>query len=110
MPTAIQPQIIEAPGRGLVYNVDPRHVPEVSWAAGRNIRFPTGATRVQKTDGFSRVDTMVPSRAVQALWYYVEPTGARTPTLVQIGTTGMLGRSRVRADACIATFDRRADA
>ena len=31
---------------------------------------------------------MVPAEPVQALWYYVEPTGARTPTLVQIGTTG----------------------
>ena len=97
MPTAIQPQIIEAPGRGVVTHIDPRHVPEQSWSKARNVRFPTGATRVQKTDGFTRVDTTTPAEPIQALWWYVEPLGSRAPTLVRIGTSGIwegLGSAR----------------
>jgi hypothetical protein len=88
MPTAIVPQVIEAPGRGVVTHIDPRHVPEQSWANARNVRFPTGATRVCKTDGFSRVDDSVPPEPIQALWWYVDPLGEQAPTLVRIGTSG----------------------
>jgi hypothetical protein len=102
MPTAIQPQIVEAPGRGIVRHIDPRHVGEQSWANGRNVRFPTGATRVQKTDGFTRVDNT--EEPIHALWWYVEPTGAVPPSLVRIGFTHAY-RGLGSARGGIADFD-----
>jgi hypothetical protein len=103
MPTAIQPRLVEAPGKGLMRHVDPRHVPENAFTNGRNIRFPTGGSRVRTTDGYRRVDDSVPPEPVQALWWYVDPTtdptAARPPVLVRIGLTiavGELGSNRTR--------------
>jgi hypothetical protein len=88
MPSALVPQIVEGPGQGLIRNQDPRHVIDNAWSNGRNIRFPTGKTRVRKTDGYSRVDDTVPAEPLRALWWYIEPSGFREPTMVRIGTTG----------------------
>jgi hypothetical protein len=104
MATAIQPQLIESPGRGLVRHIDPRHIPDQAWANGRNVRFPTGATRVQKTDGYHLVDDTPPNRGVHGLWWYVEPNGARPPALVRIGFEhAWIGVGSERGG--IATFD-----
>ena len=88
MPSAIQPRIIETPGAGLLRHVDPRHVPDRSWAAGRNIRFPTGGSRVRKTDGYLRVDDTAPAEPIMGLWWYIDPNGEHPTTLMRIGTTG----------------------
>jgi hypothetical protein len=99
MATAIQPRLVEAPGRGLIRNLDPRHVPETAWAAGRNVRFPTGGSRVRKTDGYSRVDDTAPAEPIMALWWYVDPTAVAPTALIRIGTTGAwqgLGSARTR--------------
>jgi hypothetical protein len=88
MPTAIQPRMIEAPGKGLIRHLDPRHVPENAWGRGRNIRFPTGGSRVRKTDGYKRVDETLSREPIMALWWYVDPTEPTNVTLIRIGTTG----------------------
>jgi hypothetical protein len=88
MPTAIQPRIVEAPGRGLVRHVDPRHVPDNAWTNGRNIRFPTGGSKVRKTDGYQLVDDTFPTQPVVGLWWYVDPTGQNKPSVVRMGTRG----------------------
>jgi hypothetical protein len=99
MPTAMQPRLIEAPGGGLVRHVDPRHVPDTAWSNGRNIRFPTGQSRVRKTDGYARVDDTAPAEPLHALWWYIDPTGVAPTALIRIGTTGAwqgLGFARTR--------------
>jgi hypothetical protein len=89
MPSAIQPRVVEAPGGGLIRNADPRHVPDTGWSAGRNVRFPTGGTRVRKTDGYARLDDPGwTGEPLRALWWYVHPYGLAEPTLVRIGLTG----------------------
>ena len=88
MPSAIQPRIIETPGAGLLRHVDPRHVPDRNWAAGRNIRFPTGGSRVRKTDGFQRVDNTAADEPIRGLWWYENPINAAQKMLIRIGTTG----------------------
>lgn len=106
MPTALDPHFIEAPGGGIIRNADPRHVPDRSWANGRNVRFPTGGTRVRKTDGYSRIeDPGGPTEPLRAIWWYVPPSG-ENPQLVRIGLTGAWvgsGDTLVR----IATFPTR---
>jgi hypothetical protein len=88
MPSAIDPRIVEGPGGGLVRNADPRHVPDRAWTNGRNIRFPTGGTRVRKVDGYVRMDDPgAPAEALRAIWWYVPPSG-QDPVLVRIGLTG----------------------
>jgi hypothetical protein len=71
--TAIQPTIVEGPGLGLYYNLDPRHVPQRGWAAGRNIRFTQD--RVESTDGYSQFDGSPDGWPVRALWRYRSPAG-----------------------------------
>src|SRR4030095_3881455 len=87
MPTAIQPRLIEAPGKGLVRHVDPRHVPENAFSNGRNIRFPTGGSRVRKTDGYQLVD--LTPRPATVCWCYAHPTGQTGSAVVRIGTLGV---------------------
>jgi hypothetical protein len=60
---------------GLYYNLDPRHVPQRGWAAGRNVRFPQGQDRVESTDGYSRFDSSPDGLPVRALWRYRAPDG-----------------------------------
>jgi hypothetical protein len=71
MPTAIQAQLIEGPGAGVATHLDPRHVPEAAWSNCRNVRFPTGGSRIRKTDGYTRIDNT--GEPIRALWYYVGP-------------------------------------
>ena len=87
MPTKIEARMVEAPGGGVMRHVDPRHVPDQRWTNARNVRFPTGGSRVRKTDGYQRVDMLSPAEPIQALWWYVDPLGVKPATLVQIGTT-----------------------
>jgi hypothetical protein len=72
--TAMRPQIIDGPGLGLFYNLDPRHVPQRGWAAGRNIRFTQD--RVESTDGYSQFEVSPDGLPVRALWRYRAPDGA----------------------------------
>jgi hypothetical protein len=74
MPTAIQPQLIEGPGGGVVTHMDPRHVPETAWSNCRNVRFPTGGSRIRKTDGYTRIDNTPPGEPLRALWHYLGPS------------------------------------
>lgn len=105
MPSAIQPRLIETPGGGLVRHLDPRHVPERGWAAGRNIRFPTGGSMVRKTDGYRRVADTVPAEAIRGLWWYIDPYGVQPQTLVRIGTTVAI--QGLGPTSTIATFTPR---
>jgi hypothetical protein len=111
MPSAIQPRLIEAPGSGLIRNADPRHVPDRAWSNGRNIRFPTGSTRVRKTDGYQRVDTTSPPEPIQALWWYVPLVGdARlirlTLTSATIGFGALRDEIVAYPPASVGTIDR----
>jgi hypothetical protein len=104
MPSALVPQIVEAPGLGLIRNHDPRHVPDNAWSNGRNIRFITGKTRVRKTDGYARVDDTFPAEPIRALWWYIPIVASGTETLVRIGTSGVwngIGSAR----QSVMTFD-----
>lgn len=85
MPSTMEPRLVEAPGGGLVYNVNPRHVPDQAWANGRNVRFITGGSRIQSTDGFSKVDETQPGEGLRAIWHYQSIDGS-VSTLVRIGT------------------------
>lgn len=106
MPTGLDPRLIEAPGGGLVRNADPRHVQDRQWSNGRNIRFPTGGTRVRKTDGFSRMeDSGAPMEPLRAIWWYV-PTSGEGAQLVRIGVTGAWAGSGETLTR-IATFTQR---
>jgi len=109
MPSAIQPRMIETPGAGLIRHVDPRHVPERSWAAGRNIRFPTGGSTVRKTDGYQRVDNTLPAEPIRGLWWYVDPDGVMPQTLVRIGTTVAIQGLGSASTAFAAFTDRSQD-
>jgi hypothetical protein len=86
--TAIRPEIIEGPGLGLFYNLDPRHVPQRGWSAGRNIRFTQD--RVESTDGYSMFDTSGDQALpVRALWRYRAPDGREE--LLRVTTNHLLG-------------------
>jgi hypothetical protein len=89
MPSAITPQIIEAPGLGLIRNVDPRHVVDNAWANGRNVRFPTGKSRARKTDGYRQVDATAGSEPIQGLWWYVDPNRVVPEALLRWTTSGV---------------------
>jgi hypothetical protein len=74
MPTAAQVALIEGPGAGVITHRDPRHVPDQAWANCRNVRFPTGGSRIRKTDGYTRLDNTTPAEPLRALWFYQLPT------------------------------------
>jgi hypothetical protein len=82
--TAIQPTIVEGPGLGLYYNLDPRHVPQRGWSAGRNVRFTQD--RVETTDGYSQFDGSPDGHPVRALWRYRAPGGGEE--LIRVTTYG----------------------
>jgi len=88
MPTAMEPRIVEAPGGGIIRNADPRHVPDRAWTNGRNVRFPTGGTRIRKVDGYAALDDPDgPREPLRAIWWYTPPSGMGS-VLVRIGLTG----------------------
>jgi hypothetical protein len=72
MPTAIVANLIEGPGGGIITHLDPRHVPDQAWTNGRNVRFPTGGSRIQKTDGYTAWTQVVPAEPIRAIWEYVD--------------------------------------
>jgi len=69
----MQAPLIEGPGGGLATHLDPRHVPDQAWSNGRNVRFPTGGSRIRKTDGYTRIEQTRPAEPIRALWYYQAP-------------------------------------
>jgi hypothetical protein len=93
MPTAIQAQLIEGPGGGVVRHLDPRHVPDQAWSNVRNVRFPTGGSRIRKTDGYLRVDNTTPPEPIRALWHYentIATASGEGTQFVRITTTRVL--------------------
>jgi hypothetical protein len=74
MPTAAQVALIEGPGGGVITHRDPRHVPDQAWVNCRNVRFPTGGSRIRKTDGYARVDSSMPAEPIRAIWLYQQTT------------------------------------
>jgi hypothetical protein len=76
-PTAVVPQLVEGPGGGLVTHLDPRHVPDQAWSNGRNVRFPTGGSRVQKTDGYTRIDQTFPAEPIREIWNFYDTKGGQ---------------------------------
>jgi hypothetical protein len=88
MPTAIQAQLIEGPGGGLLMQIDPRHVHDQAWSNGRNIRFPTGGSKIRKTDGYTAWKQVVPAEPIRALWEFVDPLQNRQ--LISITTTRVI--------------------
>jgi hypothetical protein len=73
MPTAAQVALIEGPGGGVIGHRDPRHVPDQAWTNCRNVRFPTGGSRIRKTDGYTRLDSTNPAEPIRAIWLYRLP-------------------------------------
>jgi hypothetical protein len=88
MPTAAQVALIEGPGGGVIGHRDPRHVPDQAWSNGRNVRFPTGGSRIRKTDGYTRYDSTTPPEPIRALWHYYSPV--QTAAMMRITTTRVL--------------------
>jgi hypothetical protein len=88
MPTAAQVALIEGPGAGVITHRDPRHVPDQAWVNGRNVRFPTGGSRIRKTDGYTRFDNTTPAEPLRALWHYYSPV--QTAAMMRITTTRVL--------------------
>jgi hypothetical protein len=109
MPTAIQAQLIEGPGGGLLMQLDPRHVHDQAWSNGRNIRFPTGGSKIRKTDGYTAWGQVVPAEPLRALWEFVDPLQNRQ--LISITTTrvirgiGSLAENITAAGAPACTID-----
>jgi hypothetical protein len=81
MPTAAKVGLIEGPGGGVITHRDPRHVPDQAWANARNVRFPTGGSRIRKTDGYRKLDTTTPAEPLRAIYFYQQATA--TPPIGQ---------------------------
>jgi hypothetical protein len=97
MPTAAQVALIEGPGGGVIGHRDPRHVPDQAWTNARNVRFPTGGSRIRKTDGYTRYDNTTPAEPLRALWHYYSPV--QTETFMRMTTTRvLLGRGSAVED------------
>jgi hypothetical protein len=99
MPTAAQVTLIEGPGGGVITHRDPRHVPDQAWVNCRNVRFPTGGSRIQKTDGYTKLDTTTPAEPIRALWHYrrlvtAPPAGDALIRITLTGASINLGSSR----------------
>jgi hypothetical protein len=74
VPTSAIANLIEGPGGGVITHRDPRHVPDQAWANCRNVRFPTGGSRIRKTDGYTRLDNTTPAEPIRAIYFYQQVT------------------------------------